>query len=257
MSVPERMSDEALARLYHGDAEARAELARQAAADDALAARVADWTRQDEALRALYAPVEDEPLTPALRSLLRSAAETAAAPAPVVLPWRQLVAGLALVGVGFAAGWALQGRFGAGTGDALAMGALQSYATYAQETTHAVEIPASEAETLTRWLSKRLGEPVHVPSLQAEGFTLIGGRLLPGAEGPAGLLLYEDDLGRRVAVYVMRSELHQEELKLVEDKGAQAFWWADDGIGCAVAGELPRETLRRLTLAAYQGLTEI
>ena len=59
MSVPERMSDEALARLYHGDAEARAELARQAAADDVLAARVADWTRQDEALRALYAPVED------------------------------------------------------------------------------------------------------------------------------------------------------------------------------------------------------
>ena len=45
-------------------------------------------------------------------------------------------------------------------------------------------------------------------------------------------------------------------LAFAEVPGAQAFWWIDRGLGCALVGDLPRDTLRRLALQAYHDLTE-
>jgi len=46
-------------------------------------------------------------------------------------------------------------------------------------------------------------------------------------------------------------------MAFAEEPGAQAFWWIDGNLGCALAGDLPRDQLRRLAISAYHGLTEV
>lgn len=250
---PSITTEEAL-RLRHGTAADRARLAGLAAGDASLAEELAEWDRQDAALRALYAPVAEEPLPERLLATVGAARR-----APVARPmpgWQRLAAAVALVGVGFLAGVGAARFWPSDAPPLLAQAAMASYATYAVEVKHPVEVAASDEAHLVQWLSKRLGTPIRVPDLAAEGFALIGGRLLPGDATPAAMLMYEDALGRRLALYVTRSEGGERELAFAEEPGRQAFWWVEDGLGCALAGDLPRETLRRLAVAAYHGLTE-
>ncbi|MBC7975048.1 MAG: hypothetical protein H7138_08690 [Myxococcales bacterium] len=53
---------------------------------------------------------------------------------------------------------------------------------------HPVEVKAQE-EHLSRWLTRRLNVPVKLFDLWAQGFELVGGRLLPDAEGPSAQLM--------------------------------------------------------------------
>lgn len=246
-------TEEAL-RLRHGSAAEQSRLAALAARDARLAEFVEEWDQQDAALRALYAPVAEEPLPDRLQDTLRSARLPPTAhrtPAP----WR-IAAAAALVALGFVGGWGGARLFPGKTPPAVAEAAMQSYATYAVEVKHPVEVGAAEEAHLVQWLSNRLGAPIRPPDLGAEGFALIGGRLLPGDAAPAALLMYEDALGRRLALYITRSEGAAQELAFAEAPGKQAFWWVDNGLSCALAGDLPRETLRRLAIAAYHGLSE-
>lgn len=248
---PRITTDEAM-RLRHGTTGDRSRLAALAAGDPALAADLADWDRQDAALRALYAPVADEPLPDRLVQTIRAARQT---PRPAPVMWRT-AASAALLAVGFAAGWGLAQLAPGADQPTLAQAAMASYATYAAEVKHPVEVAASDEAHLVQWLSKRLGAPVRPPDLADKGFTLIGGRLLPGETGPAALFMYEDDLGRRLALYLTRNEGDERELAFAEAPGSQAFWWVENGLGCALAGDLPRETMRQLAIAAYHGLIE-
>lgn len=253
--MPERgsISSEEAQALRHGTAAERSRLAALAAGDPGLEEDLADWDRQDAALRALYAPVAEEPLPDRLLEAVR-AARLPPAPRHGAALWR-IAAAFALLALGFAAGWG-GARLMPGTPAGVAQAAMAGYATYAVEVRHPVEVAADDEAHLVQWLSKRLGTPIRPPDLAGEGFTLIGGRLLPGDVSPAALLMYEDTLGRRLALYITRSEGAQSELAFAEEPGRQAFWWVEDGLGCALAGDLPRETLRRLAVAAYHGLTE-
>lgn len=240
-------------RLRHGTAADRSRLGALAANDPQLAGDLEEWDRQDAALRALYAPVADEPVPERLLEPLRVARQAPAARTPVL--WR-VAAAAALVALGFVAGWGGARLMPGETSPGLARAAMASYATYSVEVKHPVEVAAEDEAHLVQWLSKRLGAPIRPPDLAAEGFSLIGGRLLPGDITPGALLMYEDQLGRRLALYITRSEDAAQELAFAEEPGMQAFWWVEDGLGCALAGDLPRETLRRLAVAAYHGLSE-
>lgn len=250
--TPAPLSDDEALRLRHGGGDDRQRLLALAGTDPALAARLAEWDRQDAAITALYAPVADEPVPQRLRAALHAAP----APRPRLPLWR-VAALLAILGCGFAAGWGTARLTPPAEAPRLAAAALGSYATYASEVLHPVEVSAADEAHLVKWLSKRLGTAIRPPDLAAEGFRLIGGRLLPGDTSPAALLMYEDDLGRRLALYVTRSEGQETEMAFAEEPGAQAFWWIDGNLGCALAGDLPRDQLRRLAISAYHGLTEV
>ena len=243
----QHLSDEEALALRHGDAGAVARLAGHEQEDPELAARLEEWDRQDAALRTLYAPIADEPVPDRLRAAL--------VPQDRALWPLRIAAAVALVGFGFAAGWGVARLSPQGT-VGLAQAALGSFATYAVEVAHPVEVPASDEAHLVRWLSKRIGQPILVPDLASEGFRLIGGRLVPGEGTPAGLLMYEDGLGRRLTLYVTRVEGAETDLAFAEAPGAQAFWWIEGTLGCALVGDLPRDTLRRLAVRAYHDLTE-
>lgn len=247
-------AEEALT-LRHGSAADQARLRVLAAQDAALVALLADWDRQDAALRALYGPVADEPLPDRLRAPLDDARQSPRRAGP---PFWRIAAVVALLGLGFAAGWggALLSRPDARP--TLAQAAMASFATYAVETRHPVEVGAEDEAHLVQWLSKRLGTPFRPPDLSEGGFHLIGGRLLPGDRSPAGLLMYEDEVGRRLALYITRSTggEKEEDLAFAEEPGRQAFWWVEGDLACALVGDLPRETLRHLAIRAYHDLTE-
>lgn len=80
--------------------------------------------------------------------------------------------------------------------------AVDAYRTYAVDPVRPVEIAAAQAAQLDHWLMRRLATPVHAPDLHADGWTLLGGRLVPGDSGPGAYFIYESDTGDRLGVYV-------------------------------------------------------
>ena len=107
------------------------------------------------------------------------------------------------------------------------------------------------------WLSKRLGHRIAPPDLRGFGFQLIGGRVVPSATGAAAVMMYEDDIGRRVTLFVTRESGQAEtEFRYSGNGAARGFWWIEDGLGCAVVGDLPVDTLRAISVSAYHDLID-
>jgi anti-sigma factor RsiW len=246
------IDEETHLKLRHGEPSANARLADLAARDPLLAAREAEWERQDAALRALYGPIAEEPLPARYRALIDGANTEASVPGH----WRMIAAALALLAIGVAGGWSLatiQGSSSAGT--ALAQEALRAHETYVTEVAHPVEVRAADERHLVTWLSRRLGHPIAVPNLTAHGYTLMGGRVVPEDHGAAALMMYEDGEGRRLTLYVARAPGGKETaFRFLERDGVRAFWWIDEDLGCAVIGDLPKESLRAIAVSAYDQL---
>lgn len=252
MSDRPPLSDEALIRLRHGGRRAQARLATLLARDADLRQRLEVWDRQDAALSALYGPRADEPIPTGLQSLLGQATVSRRRLPPLT----RIAAALALISVGAAGGWgAAQYRAAGGTGTTLADEALRAYATYVVEVAHPVEVPGSDRAHLTTWLSKRLGHAITPPDLAGYGFALMGGRVVPDPNGTAALMMYEDYQGTRLTLYVAPVPPGRETaFRFAQRGGVRGFWWRDDDLGCALVGDLPRETLHDIAVSAYDQL---
>ena len=121
--------------------------------------------------------------------------------------WLQVAAAIVLVALAGIGGWFAHGRFGATSiaqGEApIAAEALRAHRIYTVETVHPVEVAAAQEAHLVQWLSRRLNYPLlKAPDLSAQGFHLMGGRLLPASSGAAAQLMYQDDGGARLTVYL-------------------------------------------------------
>jgi anti-sigma factor RsiW len=109
------------------------------------------------------------------------------------------------------------------------------------------------AAHLVQWLSKRLGHRLTVPDLNALGFRLMGGRLLPADSGPAALFMYEDGKGTRLSCYYLVVDVVGEtEFQFREQNGISAFYWVDDGLAYAIAANAPRDWLLKVAEIVYQ-----
>lgn len=208
------------------------------------AARVGAYRAQRDALRAALDPVLDEPLPAALDLRLREAVPDAR-PRLGRSALAASMAGLLLLGG--AGGWTLRGLDApAATGTAaLAREAVASYAIYADDRARPVELAADQRRTLDAWLSRRLSRPIAAPDLGAAGLQLIGGRLLPTEHGPAGLYLYQNAAGERIALYlrIMKREDATDRMTRRDEDGVRGWTWADDGLGFGVFGTAPGEFL--------------
>lgn len=240
---------------------ARAEAARAAlAADPALATRVAALRSDRADLRAALAPIAAEPVPERLRL------DRIQPRGDAMSSLRRIAASLALLGIGALGGWQMAER-GPSPGAApmmrLAAEAQLAHAVYSVEVVHPVEVsvrpddPAGDAAQthLMAWLSKRLGHPLAAPDLRAEGFTLIGGRLLPADQGPAAQLMYEDQSGQRVTLYVAAMDGSQTAFRFREGAdGTASLVWIEAGLGFALSGPMGRDALWPLAEAAYHAL---
>ena len=211
----------------------------------------ADRTR----LRDTFAGVLDERTPDRLTKLVTGEAGRPAAGAP---RWRMAAAAALLLVLGGGGGY-LAGVGGLGmeaqAEDELAEEAIAAHTIYAAEQRHAVEVGADDKDHLLGWLSKRLGLTLIAPDLTAEGFELVGGRLLPAGQKMAGLLLYEDAKGNRISIYVTaEGEEKAKGIYKLETGDASAVYWLDKGWGCAVVGTLPQEQLLDVGRKAYRQL---
>jgi anti-sigma factor RsiW len=129
---------------------------------------------------------------------------------------------------------------------------------YSPEVRHPVEVEAKEHEHLVKWLSKRLGLPLRVPVLASEGFELLGGRLLPGPDGPVAQFMYQDASGKRLTLYVTRPARHDAltAFRFAQEGPVSVFYWVDKDCGYALSGEVDKPALARVASAVYRQLEQ-
>ena len=204
-----------------------------------VADRLARYREQDAALaEALRAKLE-EPLPARLRVAPMLSQQRSRRWA-----WVSRVAALLLLMSGSAAGGWVAHR--AAAPDPLQnAGAVAeaAYATFAVEVRHPVEVRADEGAHLAQWLSNRLDHPVRPPELVALGWRLMGGRLVPTTAAPAALLMYDDDRGTRLTVYVQPMTIEGEEFRYRRDGEVRTILWSENHLALAVTGRVSREVL--------------
>lgn len=127
--------------------------------------------------------------------------------------------------------------------------AASAHMLFAPDLRYPVEFGADQQDNLLLWLTERLGEQVHAPSLQDIGFMLVGGRLLPAAEQAAAQLMYENPDSRRITLYIR--ERWQSTLPAAKDGSVSYFgegglsmvYWIEGPFAYALIGEMDREQL--------------
>lgn len=142
-------------------------------------------------------------------------------------------------------------------GEALARQSAIAYVTYAPMVTRPVEVGADREQELVQWLSSRLGTDVRPPVLTRAGYELMGGRLLPGDDGPIAQFMYHNALGERITLNISHRKLSSDvtAFKLYQSGPVNVFYWVDGRFGYAVSGGMDRHALLDLSHEVYEQLT--
>ena len=225
---------------------------RQAAVEAWLAthpddmARVNAWRALADAIRARYGAVATEPVPARLSVRQIERADRS---------WGSIAAAATIAAflVGGAAGWAAhdvtQPRPNAAATSTAE--AVDAYKLYVVEVRHPVEVPGSEEQHLTQWLSKRVGYQLRIPDLSPVGLKLVGGRLLPGPRGAAAFFMYESTTGERFTLYSTRAGGPDSALRYNVDGQVGALYWADSDVAYVVNGEANPERLHKVAETVY------
>lgn len=250
----------------------RAALEARLAHDAAARARLDAWQAQRDAIRGLHRGLLDEALPPALNEAAQRLGETRQR-GDRWWRWGGMAAGVLLA---FGAGWLVRGQSAPPTDTRLAVrgpatalpafahDAALAHAVYSPEKRHPVEVAAAEQEHLVQWLSRRTGRPLKVPDLQAQGYALVGGRLLPGEAGARAQFMFQNAEGQRVTLYLGAVDPasaaapagagQETAFRFAQDGPVPGFYWVDQGFGYALSGALSREALMALAEAVYRQL---
>ena len=205
-------------------------------------------------LHELYDPVLEEPVPPQLRAPRGGGWR----PAAIAAGW--IAIGLA---VGAIAGWQLHAWRStpaafADTASFVKRAAI-AHVVYSPEVRHPVEVGADQEQHLVAWLSKRLGTPLRAPVLTnvGEGYALVGGRLLPGENGPVAHFMYQCREGKRFTIYVRANAPGNQEtsFRYAAEGNVKVFYWIDRKLGYAISSaDISRDDLLQVANAVYQQL---
>ena len=241
------------------------------------AQRVETYRAQKRELRALFDPVLDE--VPPQRVVQAARPHT---------PWylQRLAAGLAIALISGATGWGLRGGTPAlgdpspmvqqtpsaitmASATGFAQRAAVAHAVYSPEQRRPVEVDAAHEDQLIAWLSKRMGAPMKPPQLQAVGYVLEGGRLLPGDRGPVAQFMYRDESGQRLTLYVSNeivesaasasaaassNQVTDTAFRFAREGQVNVFYWVDGRFGYAISADADRSVLARVSGEVYRQL---
>jgi anti-sigma factor RsiW len=248
----------------------------------AEAARIDAYREQNRALHALFDPILLEPVAPRLAAPSFPAANPLENRAANTSHWRQFAACAIFLLTGGIAGWLLHGSIttpltaqnqpdnGSGSGsatvpalvsaedNALARHAAIAHATFSPEARHPVEVGADQEAHLVAWLSKSLGTQLRPPKLTPLGYDLIGGRLLPGDDGPVAQFMYQDHDGMRITLYVSTEQTakHETGFRFSQEGGVSVFYWIDGKFGYALSGNITKPALGKIADTVYRQLEQ-
>ncbi|EIM27796.1 anti-sigma factor family protein [Microvirga lotononidis] len=130
--------------------------------------------------------------------------------------------------------------------------AIAAHRIYVSERLHPVEVPAEQEAHLVQWLSRRVGKPLTAPNLNAQGYRLIGGRLLPDSGEAAALFMYENGGGNRLTLYARSGDEAQTSFQFEERDGVSAFSWIENGLSYVVTAKADRAQLLPIAEAIYK-----
>jgi len=206
-----------------------------------------EYAAQNAALHRYFDTVMTEPI-PARMYMKRPA-------------WIDYARAALLLGVGVALGLAMpwlrpEPPVVSLTPTPLPIRAARAHLVYSPEVRHPVEVDAKDKDHLVKWLSKRLGLQLKVPVLADQGFELLGGRLLPGPEGPVAQFMFQDATGKRLTLYVSKPHPGEQmtAFRFAQDNGVSVFYWIDKDCDYALSGEVDKPTLARVASAVYRQL---
>lgn len=205
-------------------------------------------------LREALAGVVDEPLPERLTAFVKSGR---AAAATTWWNWKAAAAAAAIFAAGGIAGYVVGAGlpFSGRHEEWLAEQAIGAYATYPADLPHTVEVGGGDKNYLDGWLSKRTGLKVVAPDLSGQGFELLGGRIVPGGRAPAALLVYKDQAGNQLSIYMTPQP--GDNIRGTYTAGAggpNAIYWLDKGFGCAIVSNLPQDQMRDVARNAWRQL---
>ncbi|MGE0100533.1 MAG: anti-sigma factor [Hydrogenophaga sp.] len=238
---------------------ARAALLARLQHDEAGRRRLDAWQAQRDALRELHRNLLDEPVPPALRD----AAQGIYFSRQQRARWQRWGGLAATIVLAFGAGWLGRSSWPRyhtalplAALPAFARDASVAHAVFTPEKRHPVEVTAAEQEHLVQWLSRRTGKSLKVPNLQAQGYELVGGRLLPGGDGARAQFMFQNTQGVRLTLYLGALAASSPEItfRFTHEGPVPGFYWVDQGFGYAVSGPLTREALMALAEAVYRQL---
>jgi anti-sigma factor RsiW len=211
------------------------------------AAQVAAWRSQADAIRARYSGVINEPVPASLKvdRLLRSGRRTSF----------KLTAAAAVIAflLGGLAGWLARDASAVvpKQQDAFAAEALSAHRLYIAEVRHPIEVKAGERH-LVPWLSKRVGTTLRAPDLATFDLKLLGGRLLPGPDGPAALFMYEGANGERFTLYSSPQKQPPTSFRYTLADKFAAVHWIEGDIGYVMSGPADRDRLGKIAQSAWE-----
>lgn len=210
-------------------------------------AQVEEWRVQSARLHRAYDHVLDEPIPARLL------------PAANASHWpdARRLAAVAWLLLGTAVGYLMRGETdvplppGAAS---LPRQAAVAHAVYVPEVRHPVEVGADQEAHLVGWLSRRLGAQLSPPKLDAAGYGLVGGRLLPGDAGGVAQFMYENAARNRLTLYVRPNApgAGDTTFRYARENGIDVFYWVDGGFGYALSGDTGRDDMLRLATLVYR-----
>jgi anti-sigma factor RsiW len=233
------------------------------------------WQAQRDALRALHRPLLDEPIPDTLLAAARRGQQGR----QQLDQWWRWGGMAAAVIMAFGVGWLSHERLGSQAAQQMATGpartaqafvhqASLAHAVFSPEVRHPVEVTAAQQDHLVQWLSKRLGKPLKVPVLAAQGYELIGGRLLPGESSARAQFMFQNAAGMRVTLYLGAlnsvsvaagaapgaKNSQETAFRYSADGPVPSFYWVDQGFGYALSGAVSRDELMHLAELVYRQL---
>lgn len=218
--------------------------------DSAAAKRVASYQQQTQMLRTLFGPVEQEEVP---KRLIQ-----AAKPPPHRFVWRYAIVAVWTFIAAFG-GWVIRGTAVETPTVTYRIidHATIAHAVYSPEVRHPVEVTADHKEHLVKWLSRRMGQQIRAPELSELGYELVGGRLLPGDNGPASQFMYQDVRGNRLTFYAMannQANPRETAFRYAENDEIKILYWMNGPLGYAIAGEADKTQLINMAHIIYQQL---
>lgn len=115
---------------------------------------------------------------------------------------------------------------------------------------HLVEVPASQAEEISSWLTSTVGVAFRVPDLSNDGWTFLGARVVLGDGRPSGQLVYSSADGDLIAIY-FRKDAQQpetEDFKETIKDEIGLVTWHNAGTAYALVGPSAEASLSQIAM---------